>query len=225
MPLLVLALGAAIPVSRAQPPAGGVSLIRLGGFEEEVLTAVTPTNAPYDALLTRGVALAQGAAVPMPAGVYLNPADGWPGPGCRFEYVSGRAGDTVHGGRRAVRVESPGGFSAIAVCERLSVVDGMGLEDRLLIVGRPYAFSLRAKGKGRVAVRAYLYGMKNANLQSLTDRLKVEPPEWELRHDGTWELFEGQVTVLCAATQNVLFVIAVQGNVTFDDFMLTEEKR
>jgi hypothetical protein len=214
--VVLLAMLASAPLFAAEKP----NLISNGGFEESVTVDITKDNPQYKVLLDRGVSLPVGEQALMPASVYVNPADGWQTAKHRFEYVEGTPGDAVHSGTRAVRIESTGGFSAIAVGKIISVVEGVGLEDNAIQVGKPYRFSLYAKGSGTIAVNGYLYDAKRANIYDYSRCLKVEPPRLDSSRSDEWQKLEGTIQVNCPDVQSILLVIAVQGNVTLDDVAL-----
>ena len=199
----------------------GRNLIVHGGFEEAVRVNVSTNAARYKPLLDRGVALVTGDEVDMPAFVYLNPADGWPGPGTRFAYVSGRAGVEVFAGTRAIRIESPNAFSAVAVGTEISVVEGLGLDDRTLQTGVPYSFALHAKGRGELRVSCYLYGPQGEDaIHDYGASRRVTPPLVTLTDDGAWRRYEGTLTITNPRVDRILLVVAVRGAVTLDDVLL-----
>jgi len=196
------------------------NLISNGGFEESVTVGITKDNHQYKVLLERGVSLPVGEQALMPESVYVNPADGWQTAKHRFEYVEGSPGDAVHSGTRAVRIESPAAFSAIAVGKNISVVEGVGLDDRALQVGRPHTFSLYARGKGAVVVRCYMYDARSVNFYDYARCMKVLPVQFALADEENWQRCEGTIQINCPEVQSILLVIAVQGNVTLDDVAL-----
>lgn len=197
-----------------------VNLLANGSFEKTVEVNMSRENPHYKPLFERNVSLPTGEKTPMPEGVYLNPADGWLGAGNRFEYVLGREDAEVHTGSRAVRITSPAGFSAISFHDRVSVVEGVGLDERAVAVGKPIPFSFWARGKGTVRVNCYLYGHKHENLYDYARLRAVQPEQFSVDAPDQWQRFEGALTIRDAAVNHFVFVIAVQGQVTLDDVAL-----
>jgi hypothetical protein len=213
----ILAVACALTTSvTAAPP----NLLVNAGFEENFVTNMSPDNAHYRPLFERGVALPVGEAVAMPVKVYPNPADGWLGASNRFEYVTGTAGREVHTGTHAVRIESFTVHSAITVGNSISVVEGVGLDDRAVPAGQPLQFSFWAKGQGTVCVSCYMYGQKHENLYDHAKLRAVTPGQLTVADDARWQRFAGTLTIREATVNYFVLVIAVQGRVTLDDLEL-----
>ncbi len=213
---LAAVLLAAAPLS-AQEPA---NLLANGGFEESVAVAISMANAHYRPLIERNVEIPSGDAAAMPAEVSINPADGWTNEACKFEYVEGKTGAEVHTGKRAVRIESPKTQSAIVIGKNLSVVEGVGLDERAIQVGKPHKFSLYAKGTGTVMVRCYMYDAKLANLYDYSRCQEVKPQQFAVSDEDRWQKLEGTLQIKCPEVNHIVFVIGVQGSVSLDDVVL-----
>lgn len=223
-----------LPFLAAEPKADDANnLISNGGFEEakEVNLrkfGVFTQGGDGNELLKRGVKLPSDTTALMPVMVFLNPYDGWPGSDCGFQYVQGQPGQDVHSGERAVRIESPSAFSAIAMGDwshMIPVLDGIGLDDRGIPRGKECRVSLYAKGRGTIRLNPYMYDVKLRPLagEPYGKARTIVPEQFTVTSEGEWRKFEGTIRVNFDEVKRIWLAISVRGSLSLDDVELYVE--
>ena len=214
----VVTIGLMLFVTLAQAGAG-TNLLQNPGFEESVTINTVAATGNYLVLLQRAVDIEQSEALAMPVGWGPNSGDGWLiGTASALRYVTGKPGDAVYAGTRALWLTSRGhaAVGAGGLKVRAEKLPG----ESTLVVGRPNRFSVWAKGAGRLMVYAYTYDVRSGtNIYGVT---KVTPGDFVLT--PTWTKYEGTIEFTSPEVGLAVFVIAVVGGqVTVDDAAFSGE--
>lgn len=201
-------------------PVFGNELIVNEDFETSILQEEFMAAFPeHQEIGDRDVHIEPDADGKLPAHLMLNTGDGWKNASARFDYLT-----EAHRGARAVRVQSPEYWSALAFGDKpVPVAAQDSGQSGVVRVGVPVKVAFYAKGNGSVRLACYLRdgSSKKTALYDYQDLLNIEPGKIVIDQDNKWTAHEGVITIQGDEVGWAKFALQIKGDVSIDDFSVS----